>query len=225
VHFCNTQSKQRESVQSKSKYSLSLVVVNLYLWRHTYQQNSVALIANVALIAKKCLPGLLAVCVVFFAVVLCSCYSFTGNSIPPHLTTLSIATAEDESTFGDALLRERLTQQLITRFRNDNSLRLVQENATANLSATIVSVVEETVALSPAGATLQTAESELDRKMTVTVRVRYEDRVKKVQVWEKNFTQFRNYPVAQGFSARVSAVDVAVTRIAEDVLLAVVSGW
>lgn len=171
------------------------------------------------------MSSLLSVCALFFALILGGCYSFTGNSIPPHLTTLSIATAEDESSFGDALLRERLTQQLITRFRNDNSFRLVQENATANLSATIVSVVEETVALAPAGTTLQTAERELDRKMTVTVRVRYEDRVKKVQIWEKNFTQFRNYPVEQGFSARTSAVDVALTRIAEDALLAVVSGW
>ncbi len=157
--------------------------------------------------------------------VLSGCYSFTGSSIPPHLKTINVATVEDESSFGDALLRERLTQLITNKFRNDNSFRLVQENADATISTTIVTITEETVTLAPAGATIQAAEGELDRKMTITVRVQYDDRIKKVRIWEKNFSQFQNYPIAQGFTGRTAALDIALNRITEDILLAVVSGW
>lgn len=71
------------------------------------------------------------------------CYSFTGGSVPPHLKTIAIATVADRSSFGQPIWREVATQLLIERFRNDNTLQLVDRDGDAELRAAITSITEE----------------------------------------------------------------------------------
>ena len=71
------------------------------------------------------------------------CYSFTGASVPPHLKTLAIPTIEDQSTFGEPGVRERMTTDLTTLFLTDNSFQVADRGtADAMLRGVITSVTD-----------------------------------------------------------------------------------
>jgi hypothetical protein len=154
---------------------------------------------------------------------LTSCYSFTGGSIPSHLKTLSIPLADDTSGFGNAQLRENLTQQLVQAFRRENAFSLVQERSDAVLEVSITNISEVTATVQQTSA--QQTEAERDKQVIVSVKVVYQDIVKQKQIWEKQFAPPQTYAIASGLQGRDAAIERALKQIANDVLLAVVSGW
>jgi outer membrane lipopolysaccharide assembly protein LptE/RlpB len=146
------------------------------------------------------------------------CYSFTGGSVPDHLKTISIASSNDNSGFGNPRFRDILNRRLIDKFRNDNTLVLVETNGDAQLQSTIASINDAIVSVSP-------GEIERERKLTVTIDAEYTDVVKHKTVWKRSFTNFQVYVISQGQQAREEAVIAAIQQLGEDILLAVVSGW
>ena len=149
----------------------------------------------------------------------CSAYSFTGSSVPAHLKTISIPVAQDKSPAAIPGIRELLTDNLIQKFINDNSLQVSGiSSADASLNCVITSVTD-------APAIVSAGEQISARKVTVIVRVLYKDLVMKKTVFEKDFTGFGEYVPAQETNKREDAIAIAVNYIAEDILLAVVSGW
>ena len=151
-------------------------------------------------------------------ILLHGCYSFTGGSIPEHLKTLQIATVLDNSGFGDPRYRDYLTTNIIDQFRNDNSFRLVDFQGDAKLTITISSIREETMTVKP-------GEMESQRKITVTCAVQYYDAVKKKSLWDKSFSNYGVYDVANIETGRETSLRNSLKQISEDILLAVVSGW
>jgi hypothetical protein len=70
----------------------------------------------------------------------CGAYSFTGSSVPSHLKTIYIPVAQDKSIAAIPGLREILTDDLIQRFINDNSLQVANAtSADATLDCIITS--------------------------------------------------------------------------------------
>lgn len=149
----------------------------------------------------------------------CCTYSFTGASVPQHLKTISIPVAEDRSGGGIPGLRELLTDELINKFIEDNSLQ-VTERTTANaiLECTIVSVTD-------APAIVSAGEDISLRRVTITVKVTYKDLVKRTTVFNKDFSNYGDYTPGTSQNERQDAINVALDKISEDILLAVVSGW
>lgn len=146
------------------------------------------------------------------------CYSFTGGSVPPHLKTISIATTVDNSGFGTLAYRELVTQLLVDKFRNDNSLSVVDREGDARLSSVITSIREEPVSV-------RAGDVERERKVTVNIEVEYYDAVKKKQILKKVFSNAQVFSVANAATERDSAIRSAFQQIVNDILLAVVSGW
>jgi hypothetical protein len=149
----------------------------------------------------------------------CCAYSFTGASVPEHLKTIAIPIADDRSGSGEPGLREDLTQTLIERFINDNTLQ-VSERTSANalLECTIVS-------LSDAPAIVSAGEDITSRRITIRVKVIYRDLVKRITVYDKTFSNYSDYPANDPINGRQSAIDAAIELISEDILLDTVSGW
>ena len=161
--------------------------------------------------------GLLLVTVVNFQ----SCsYSFTGSSIPPHLKTISIPVFNDKSGSGEFDLNRKLTIQLIQKFIDDNTLLISdRQNSDSILDGTIVG-------LSDAPNVVSGGEKVSSRRITITVRAVYKDLVKKQQIFEKNFSNYGDYVVGGDItSARKLAIESAIDKITEDILLGVVSNW
>ena len=116
-------------------------------------------------------------------------------------------------------MRESLTDALIQKFINDNSLQVSgQTSADATLNCVITSVTD-------APAIVSAGEQISARKITIIVRVLYKDLVMKKTVFEKDFTGYGEYVPAQTTNEREDAIAIAVNNISEDILLAVVSGW
>lgn len=152
------------------------------------------------------------------AVLLTACYSFRGGAIPDHLHSVSISPVTDRSGYGDAKLREYCNEMLVSRFRTDNTLQLVDENGDIRLTPVLIRVQDQML-------NVQQADLENQRKLIVSVEVEYTDAVKHRTVWTRTFENFDVYDVANATEDRTRAARVAIDRIVDDILLAVVSDW
>ncbi|MBS1538713.1 MAG: hypothetical protein JST20_13315 [Bacteroidetes bacterium] len=164
------------------------------------------------------LAGVSVSCILLTAQILSGCYSFTGGTIPPHLKTITILSVTDNSGLGNPRYREILTQQLIEKFRNDNSFSIAERNGDAQLTTVISTITDATVAVG-------SGEIERERKAVITVEADYFDTVKKKSIWKRTFSTYQIYTVAEGQTGRDSAVESALKLMSNDLLTAVVSGW
>ncbi len=158
--------------------------------------------------------------VIFVLSVQACSYSFTGASVPAHLRTIAIPVFADKSGSGEFDLSDKLTKQLIQKFINDNTLRVGEKyNSNALLEGSIISLTD-----SPS--VVAGGEKVTSRRVTVTVRIVYKDLVKKLTILEKNFSNYGDYAVGGDITpARKKAIELAIDKITEDILLGVVSNW
>lgn len=154
----------------------------------------------------------------FVACNFAGCYSFTGGSLPEYMKTLYISSVNDNSGYGNPKFREKLTLDLTEKFRNDNSLKLTDKGGDSKLYVSIISIRDETSRVKP-------GEVESERKITVSCEAEFYDAVKKKSMWKKTFSNFSNYSLSNVQVNREEAVFNCISRNAEDILIAVVSGW
>jgi hypothetical protein len=150
---------------------------------------------------------------------LTGCYSFTGASVPPHLKTIAIPLFDDQSGSGKPGLRELLTNKLLEKFRQDNSLSIADRStADAVLEGTITSILDQPQVLA-------VGETVTKSRVTITVKVMFQDMKLKKKMWEKQFSQWADYTLGGGsteFDASVASVN---EKLSEDILLEAVAGW
>jgi hypothetical protein len=153
-----------------------------------------------------------------FLIFLSGCaYSFSGSSVPKHLKTIAIPLFEDQSGFGEPGLKESFTTALINLFVNDNSLQVADRNtADSILEGSIVTIQDAPSIISP-------GEQVTTRRVTINVRVTYQDLKLRKKVWEKNFSNWGEY-ITSG-ETRTVALTQAVSKVTEDILIETVSGW
>jgi hypothetical protein len=152
----------------------------------------------------------------------CCSYSFTGASVPTHLKTISIPVADDRSGAGVPGLRELFTTMLTQKFIDDNTLRVSDRvNANASLDCTISSYSDAPAVVS-GNNTVTTVTS---RRVTIGIQVIYKDLVKRKTIFEQTFSNYGDYAGDGGITQKNAAINSAVDKITEDILLAAVSGW
>lgn len=165
----------------------------------------------------------LILCLFIFPLVLnfggCCGYSFTGASVPEHLKSISIPIADDRSGGAEPGLREKLTEVLTQKFIDDNTLQVTDKSsANSILECTIVSIVD-------APAIVTAGEQIATRRITVSVAVVNKDLVKRKTLFEKTFSNYGDYPSGGSQDSRRTAIDDAIEKITQDILLDTVSGW
>jgi hypothetical protein len=159
-------------------------------------------------------------CILLFMALIGCSYSFKGGSVPSHLKTVAIPIVEDQSGYGDPSLRDLLTQKLVERFTNDNTLQLAERNsADSMLEGAVTDVKDAPEVLQGSG------EQVTVRKITVTVRMTFQDLKLRKKVWEKSFSSWGNYPSGGGLTQRNEGVQIAVEKLTEDILNETVAGW
>ena len=155
---------------------------------------------------------------IFNMVVGCT-YSFKGGSVPPHLKTIAIPIVEDQSAYGDPTLRDSFTKQLVDRFTNDNTLQLTDRNMADAMLEGVVTEVKD------APLVLQGGEQVAQRRITVTVRMTFQDLKLHKSIWEKSFSNWGDYPSGGGLTQRSEGTADAVKKLTEDILNETVAGW
>lgn len=151
-------------------------------------------------------------------IVLHSCYSFTGGSLPEHLATVYIANVVDNSGYGNPVYKDNLQEYLSNEFTRDGSLSISDRRADSRVEVTITSIKEQAVSISQ-------TDFEKERKIVVSAKVMFFDNVEKKIVTEKTLSGYAVYEVATAQSGRDESVDLVLKQLAEDILFAVVSGW
>lgn len=146
-------------------------------------------------------------------------YSFKGGSVPPHLKTVAIPIVEDQSGYGDPTLRDLFTKQLVEIFTNDNTLQLTDRNSADSMLEGVVTDVKD------APAVIQGGEQVAQRRITVTVRMTFQDLKLRKKMWEKSFSNWGDYPSGGGLTQRSEGITEAVRKLTEDILNDTVAGW
>lgn len=157
---------------------------------------------------------------IVLSLILAGCsYSFTGSSIPPDMKTIAIPVFDDVSGYTEAGLRENLTNLLIQKFIQDNSLQVVDRKYSDTiLEGIILSVRDEPFVI--AG-----NEQVNSRRVLIQARVKFIDQRSKKQYWERSFSQYADYSPDGGTFAKQQAIQKAIENLTEDILISTVSDW
>ena len=162
---------------------------------------------------------LTAVLCILATILVSSCYSFKGGSVPSHLKTIAIPLLDDQSGSGEPGLSEKVTNNLLDRFRQDNSLQVVdRERADAVLEGSIVSSLDEPYVV-------KEGEEVTKWRITLAVKASFQDLRLKKTMWERQFSNFALYNAAEGPAARQAGFAAAINKVAEDMVNETVSGW
>lgn len=146
-------------------------------------------------------------------------YSFTGSSIPSDMKTIAIPVFDDISGYTEAGLKENLTNFLIQKFIQDNSLQVVDRKYSDTiLEGIITSLRDEPFVITG-------NEQVNSRRIVIQVKVKFIDQRSRKQVWEKNFSQYGDYAADGGLVAKQQAIQKAIENLTEDILLSTVSDW
>jgi hypothetical protein len=146
-------------------------------------------------------------------------YSFTGASVPPHLKTVAIPIVEDQSGYGDPTLRDLFSQELLQRFVNDGTLQPSDRTTSDSILEGVLTGVKD------APIVVEGGDLVAKRRVTVTVHMTFRDLKLRKKVWEKDFTQWGDYPSGGGLTKRTEGITEAVRKITEDILNETVAGW
>jgi Lipopolysaccharide-assembly len=168
----------------------------------------------------RCLPAIIWSSVVVLLVTHAGCrYSFSGGSVPANLKTIAVPLVQDQSGFGDPILKDEFTQELVQKFTSDGSLTLADRtNADSILETTITSVRESATVVNP-------GEQVAQRRITVTAHVTFTDLKQRKKVWEKDFSQWGDFPSGATATQRNEGISEALRKLTEDILNETVAGW
>lgn len=152
-------------------------------------------------------------------------YSFTGSSVPAHLKTISIPIFSDRTGSGEFDLSQKLTNQLTQKFIDDNTLAVGNRGSSNCVLDGVISSIDDSPAV-VSGTSSGAQETITARRITINVNVSFKDLVKKQTIFERNFSNYSDYIVKGDITAvRKKAIEDAIDKITEDILLGVVSNW
>lgn len=138
---------------------------------------------------------------------LSSCYSFTGSSLSPETKTIQINPFINNSPLNNPTLAQQFTIDLQNRFLQRTTLKGTKENPSILLEGEITGyTISPTTVTSPTesvGGVLQSAQN----KLTVSVKVHYENRVEPEKSFDRTFTD------EVVFSNILSTIDIENTQV------------
>lgn len=167
------------------------------------------------LVLRKHLLHLIFCC----AIVLYSCgpYSLSGSSVPSHIKTLAIPLFEDQTS--EFQIKEKLTDAVIEEITRDNTLKITTETqADAIVYGKIVSISDQ-------ASTYDENEQVESYRVYITIDVEVKDVKQAKNMWKERWRQWGEYTIDPTTDARQEGIEVAIKKIAEDILNKTVSGW
>lgn len=165
-------------------------------------------------------PLLTTAAALLLSTLVAACYSFRGGSAPAHLDTVVIPEAVDNSGSGRGTLRFDVTNELIDRFRQDNSLRVIDdEQADSRLEVTIT-VVRTDIRQAVSD------DRETVRGVSIEARVTFFDNVQDRAIYDRRlFAGTSTYDVNEGAAGEEEAIEEAIDLLTNEILLGTVAEW
>ena len=149
----------------------------------------------------------------------CGIYSFSGTSIQPDVETITLNFFEYTAQKVNPSLSNDLTEALRAQFRRMTKLEQVEEDGDMEISGTVTGY--------DVSATAVTAnEVASQNRLTITVRITFENRKHPEDNLEQSFSQYADFPSTQSLDAVESTLCAEIVeRLTEDIFNATVAQW
>lgn len=153
-------------------------------------------------------------------IIISSCYSLSGSSIDPTWTTIRIATFPNYAPLQNPNLSQEFTNALQDIFNNRTKLSLTNdENANLLIDGEITGYQVSSVAI-------QANEIAGKNRLTVTVRVRYQNNKDESKSFDKNFTAYEDFEANQTLQQAESALmDSIIEQLTQQIFNAIAMDW
>jgi len=162
----------------------------------------------------------------FLCSFLCSCYSFTGSSLAPDVKTIKVNTFSNNTPFNPDL-SQQFTLDLQNRFLQKTNLKGTNQNSDILIEGEIVDyqispTSISSVNTSQTGGMIQAAQN----KLTITVRVHYENSKYPKDSFNKNYSDDAVFDNSLSMQEIESAqVKIATERIINKIFNDIVANW
>ena len=146
-------------------------------------------------------------------------YSFTGASISPDVKTVSVQYFQNLAPLVNPSLSSFFTEELKNRFVSQTSLNLINDYGDLQFSGQIVGYSFAPIAI-------QGNEVAAKNRLTITVKVKFENSKDNKFNFDKTFTQFEDYDSNQNFTQIESElVRQIVEKLVDEIFNNSVANW
>ncbi|TSA25153.1 MAG: hypothetical protein D4R67_10660 [Bacteroidetes bacterium] len=146
-------------------------------------------------------------------------YSFTGASISPEVKTISIDYFQNKASLVVPTLSRSLTEALQNYFTSQTNLILVNQAGDLQLEGAITGYTVQPQAISG------NEQAQLNR-LTITVSVKFTNRINTMQNFESNFSRYQDYPSSQNLvSVQDGLIQEINEQLVQDIFNKAVVNW
>jgi len=149
----------------------------------------------------------------------CGAYSFTGASIPAGAKTVSIQYFPNKASLVEPTLSPTFTEALREKFTRQTNLIMVERNGDMAMEGEIVEYKTTPVAI-------QGDQTAALNRLTITVNVRFYNKLEPNKDFDQKFSQFREYPSTTDLNAVQGGLILEITELlTDDIFNKAVINW
>ena len=149
----------------------------------------------------------------------CGIYSFSGTSIKPDVTTISVYNIENVAIRVNPSLSNTLTEALKEKYRRFTKLTQQTDGGDLMLEGQITSYETASMAVTANEMPSMT-------RLTVTVKIIFTDQKYPENSFEKNFVAYEDFNATESFDSKESdLVEAIVEKLVEDIFNGTVANW
>lgn len=149
----------------------------------------------------------------------CGIYSFSGASIPAEAKTVSVDYFPNHAQLVNPLLSNNFTNALRDAMTNQTTLDMVETGGDLAFEGEITNYTTMPVAITSG----QTAAM---NRLTITVKVRFSNRIDDTKDFEQTFSRYEDYPSDQDLNAvQESLTTTIIEQLVEDIFNKALVNW
>ena len=149
----------------------------------------------------------------------CGIYSFSGASIPAEAKTVSVQYFPNHAQLVNPLLSNNFTNALRDAMTNQTTLDMVEAGGDLSFEGEITDYKTTPVAITSG----QTAAM---NRLTVTVNVRFSNRIDDTKDFEQSFSRYEDYPSDQDLNSVQEALTATIVdQLVEDIFNKALVNW
>ena len=148
----------------------------------------------------------------------CGIYSFSGASIPAEAKTVSVDYFPNHAQLVNPLLSDNLTTALRDAMTNQTTLDMVESGGDLAFEGEITDYRTTPVAI--------TGQTAAMNRLTITVKVRFSNRIDDTKDFEQSFSRYEDYPSDQELtSVQESLTSSIIEQLVEDIFNKALVNW
>jgi len=148
----------------------------------------------------------------------CGIYSFSGASIPAEAKTVSVDYFPNHAQLVNPMLSNNLTNALRDAMTNQTTLDMVESGGDLAFEGEITDYRTNPVAI--------TGQTAAMNRLTITVKVRFSNRIDDSKDFEQTFSRYEDYPSNQDLNAvQESLTATIIDQLVEDIFNKALVNW